>query len=78
MSGSTQAAVVELLDVVEESVRTCHILKPGTGNSYCGLKPFAGNEHRAHDRQTCSSAGHQICAMCTFECERLRVGGSDD
>lgn len=76
--GYARENVAQALDAVEKPVRICHILKPGTGNSYCGLKPFAGNEHLAHDRQTCSSAGHQICAVCTFECERLRVGGSDD
>ncbi len=76
--GYTEASVVEARGAVDGAVRICHILKLGTGNSYCGLKPFVGNEHLAHDRHTCSSEGHQICAVCTFEHERLHAGGNDD
>ena len=76
--GYAGRTVALALGALEKSVRICHILQPGTGNSYCELTPYASNEHLAHDRHTCSSAGHQICAVCSFEYERLRAGGSDD
>lgn len=68
--GYAEEAVAKALDV-ETSTRICHLAKPGTGNSYCGMKPF--DKAEAHDRAAHDAGQHRTCAVCDFEWRRLHA-----